>query len=74
MQPQAAAPQYPRSETMSQDKRLNHRAFLKNAKVQLNPGSSYGTGGAGHMRMNLGTSRKLVQLALDNMARAMSSI
>ena len=49
------------------------RWLVENAKVQLNPGASYGTGGTGHMRMNLGTSRKLVQLALDNMARALRS-
>jgi cystathionine beta-lyase len=47
------------------------RWFVENAKVQVNAGSSYGTGGAGHMRMNLATSRKLVQLALDNMASAL---
>lgn len=47
------------------------RWFVENAKVQLNPGSSYGTGGAGHMRMNLGTSRKLIELALHNMASAL---
>ena len=48
--------------------------LVENAKVQLNPGSSYGTGGAGHMRMNLGTSRKLIQLALDNMASALQKV
>jgi cystathionine beta-lyase len=48
--------------------------FVENAKVQLNPGSSYGTGGAGHMRMNLATSRKLIELALDNMARALKNL
>lgn len=47
------------------------RWFVEHAKVQLNPGSNYGTGGEGHMRMNLGTSRKLVALALDNMAAAL---
>ena len=47
------------------------RWFVKHAKVQLNAGSSYGTGGAGHMRMNLGTSRKLIELALTNMAQAL---
>jgi len=48
------------------------RWFVEHARVQLNPGSSYGTGGEGHMRMNVATSRKLVALALDNMARALS--
>ncbi len=49
------------------------RWFVKHAKVQLNAGSSYGTGGAGHMRMNLGTSRKLIELALTNMAAALKN-
>jgi cysteine-S-conjugate beta-lyase len=48
------------------------RHLVKHAKVYLNPGSSYGRGGEGHMRMNLGTSRKLVELALKNMRDAMS--
>lgn len=48
--------------------------FVENAKVQLNPGSSYGTGGSGHMRMNLGTSRKLIKVALDNMAEALANV
>jgi cystathionine beta-lyase len=50
------------------------RWFVDNAKVQLNSGTSYGTGGDGHMRMNLGTSRQLIQIALDNMASALSKI
>jgi cystathionine beta-lyase len=48
--------------------------FVENARVFMGAGSSYGTGGAGHMRMNLGTSRKLIELALDNMAQAMDNI
>lgn len=44
------------------------RYLVKHAKVQLNPGSSYGVGGEGRMRMNLATSRKLVELALTNIA------
>ena len=50
------------------------RWFVENAHVYLNPGSNYGTGGAGHMRMNLGTSRKLIELALDNMAAALDKL
>lgn len=46
------------------------RFFVKTAKVHLNQGAGYGTGGANHMRMNIGTSRKLVELALTNMASA----
>jgi cysteine-S-conjugate beta-lyase len=46
------------------------RHFIKHARVQMNPGSNYGLGGAGHMRMNIATSRKLVELALTNLASA----
>ena len=46
------------------------RFFVKTAKVHLNQGASYGKGGENHMRMNIGTSRKLVELALNNMASA----
>jgi len=46
------------------------RFFVKNAKVHLNQGASYGKGGENHMRMNIGTSRQLVELALTNMAAA----
>jgi cystathionine beta-lyase len=49
------------------------RWFVQHAKVHLNAGSSYGTGGAGHMRMNIATSRKLVELALTNMAAALNN-
>lgn len=44
--------------------------FVQNAKVHMNAGNTYGKGGENHMRMNLGTSRKLIQLALDNIANA----
>jgi cystathionine beta-lyase len=48
--------------------------FAENAKVVMTPGAEYGTSGEGHMRMNLGTSRKLVELALNNMASALSKL
>jgi cystathionine beta-lyase len=50
------------------------RWFVENAKVQLNAGSTYGTGGANHMRMNLGTSRKTIELALNNMSSALKKL
>ena len=50
------------------------RWFVENAKVHMNAGSSYGTGGAGHMRMNLGTSRRLIAKALDNMSAALAKL
>ena len=36
--------------------------------VYLNPGSSYGAGGAGHMRMNIASARVVLQEVLDAMA------
>ena len=48
--------------------------LVKNAKVHLNTGRIYGAGGEGHMRMNLATSRKIVELALNNMAAALRSV
>jgi cystathionine beta-lyase len=48
------------------------RWFAENARVYVNPGSSYGTGGAGHMRMNLATTHGLVERALENMASALA--
>ncbi|MCA1586536.1 MAG: PatB family C-S lyase [Acidobacteria bacterium] len=50
------------------------RFFVKHAKVQMNQGASYGYGGAGHMRMNIATSRKLVETALTNMANACKNV
>ena len=47
------------------------RWFVKHAKVQVNAGSSFGKAGAGHMRMNIATSRKTLELALRNMAEAL---
>jgi len=48
--------------------------LVEHAQVLLNPGSLYGFGGAGRMRMNLATSRQLVELALTNMARALEHL
>ena len=50
------------------------RYFVKQAKVHMNPGSSYGFGGAGHMRMNIATSRKTLELALNNLANALRNL
>jgi len=49
------------------------RYFVKAAKVHMNQGASYGTGGANHMRMNVATSRKLVEQALTNLANALKT-
>jgi len=50
------------------------RWLVENAKVQMNAGTNYGLGGAGHMRMNIGTSRKTLELALTSMADAMKRL
>ena len=50
------------------------RYFVEHAHVLLNTGSSYGLGGAGHMRMTTATSRTLVELALTNMANALANV
>jgi cystathionine beta-lyase len=47
------------------------RWLAENAGVYLNPGSTFGTGGADHMRMNIGTSRRMLERALGNMADAL---
>lgn len=47
--------------------------LIENAHVQLNPGSDYGTGGSGHMRMNLGTSLPKIRSAMDEMASALKN-
>ena len=50
------------------------RWLVANAGVYTNPGSNYGPGGEGWVRMNLGTSRQLIKVALDNIAEAMNSL
>jgi cystathionine beta-lyase len=47
------------------------RHLVKIAKVHMNAGSSYGSGGQNHMRMNIATSRKTLELALNNLAAAL---
>ncbi len=50
------------------------RWLAENAGVFLNPGSDYGTGGERHMRMNLATSRKLIEHALRNIEEALAAL
>ena len=49
------------------------RWLVMNAKVQLNPGNTYGLGGANHMRMNIALSRRTLQAALNSMQNALKS-
>jgi cysteine-S-conjugate beta-lyase len=48
--------------------------FLKNAKVALSEGRLFGREGEGHVRMNFGTSRKLLTQGLDRMRKALKSL
>jgi cystathionine beta-lyase len=48
------------------------RYLIKNARVHLNAGQSYGKGSDNYMRMNVATSRKMIELALNNLATAMN--
>ena len=50
------------------------RYLVKTAKVHLNQGASYGRGGENHMRMNIAASRKVLELALNNLANATRNI
>jgi cystathionine beta-lyase len=48
--------------------------FLKNAKVALSEGKLFGEDGVGHVRLNFGTSRKLLEQGLERMRKALRSI
>jgi cystathionine beta-lyase len=45
--------------------------FIHQAKVGMNPGSVFGAGGSGFMRMNIGASRQVVAEALTRIATAL---
>lgn len=47
--------------------------FARRARVGLNPGLSFGSGGSGCMRFNLGAPRFLVAEALERIAAALAS-
>jgi len=48
--------------------------FLNHAKVAVSDGSKFGKGGAGHVRLNFGTSRKILEQGLERMRKAIKSI
>ncbi|MBK8822467.1 MAG: pyridoxal phosphate-dependent aminotransferase [Anaerolineales bacterium] len=48
--------------------------FLKNAKVAASEGKIFGKEGEGHIRLNFGTSRKLLEQGLEQMRKALKSI
>ena len=47
--------------------------FIHKAKVGMNPGTVFGEGGSGFMRMNIGTSKLIVAEALERIRRAVDS-
>ncbi len=47
--------------------------FKKNAKVALSDGKIFGKEGEGHLRLNFGTSRKILKQGLDRMRNALNS-
>lgn len=51
-----------------------HEFFLKNARVALQDGSEFGTGGEGFVRLNFGCPRSTLETALERMARALRTL
>ncbi len=47
--------------------------FLEHAKVGLNDGATFGTGGEGHVRLNFACPRSLLEVGLDRMCRSLKS-
>lgn len=48
--------------------------LVENSGIQLNDGEGYGKGGERCMRMNIGCSRQMLELALNNIAGAVARI
>ena len=51
-----------------------HQYLIKESKVALNPGSSFGPGGEGHMRICFATSEGIINETMDRMERALSKL
>ena len=49
------------------------RFFVQDAGVGLSPGTVFGMGGSGFMRMNIGTTRKIVAAALERIKCALEA-
>ncbi len=45
--------------------------FVQKAGVGMSPGTMFGAGGSGHMRMNIGAPRSLIKQALENISAAL---
>ena len=48
--------------------------FLKKAKVALSDGAIFGESGKGHVRLNFGTSRRILTQGLERMRKALRSL
>jgi cystathionine beta-lyase len=57
---------------------LNHEQlldlFINRAHLALNDGEMFGSGGEGHMRLNVGEPRSIVQRGLEQLAEAVNSL
>jgi cystathionine beta-lyase len=51
-----------------------YKFFLKKAKVALSDGAIFGENGKGHVRLNFGTSRKILRQGLDQMSKALRAL
>jgi cystathionine beta-lyase len=49
-----------------------YKFLLKHAKIALNDGATFGTGGKGFVRFNFGTARSLVAEGLERIKRAIN--
>ena len=57
-------------ELLMNDSQL-HEFFVKQAQVGMNPGTVFGQGGSGFMRLNIGSPRHVIADALERIARAL---
>ncbi|MEQ8954460.1 MAG: hypothetical protein RL120_10025, partial [Gammaproteobacteria bacterium] len=48
--------------------------LLHESGVYFNPGSDYGAGGEGHVRMNIASSRTVIKDVLDSVASAVNKV
>ena len=51
-----------------------HEYLVKEAKVALNPGSNFGPGGEGHMRICFATSEGIMNETMDRMEKALTRV
>ncbi len=51
-----------------------YKFFLEKAKVALSDGTIFGENAKGHVRLNFGTSRKILRQGLDRMHKALRSL